>query len=236
MRSITVHCNGANDCGAHCAAPDFIDGACRLDTWVSVMKKILLIVLTVTLLSSLVFRAIYDRELVATVDVLIACLLTFVGAGERIAKLAMSMKSGEINLTIDQQVHDVLKQQATLSALGGKREEPRKAKYLIEELTGLEQRAWGKMVMIRVALRTLLRHVASERGMNVGEAESIDKMLRFLKEKAIIDDELYGQLERVRETTSKVEWGSEEPLTPEEAEFVLRDGKSLLIQVAGKLS
>ena len=72
--------------------------------------------------------------------------------------------------------------------------------------------------------------------MNVGEAESIDKMLRFLKEKAIIDDELYGQLERVRETTSKVEWGSEEPLTPEEAEFVLRDGKSLLIQVAGKLS
>lgn len=72
--------------------------------------------------------------------------------------------------------------------------------------------------------------------MNVGEAESIDKMLRFLKEKSIIDDELYGQLERVRETTGKVEWGSEEPLTPEEAEFVLRDGKSLLIQVAGKLS
>src|SRR5215207_4588997 len=109
---------------------------------------------------------------------------------------------------IGEQVRKVEEENDELDKVTSDEDPPDKIIEIVEYSLGKPRDVWGKLLMIRMALRRLLRSTADAHGIRFSrETTGIMTMNDRLKEKGIIDKDLHDVIETVHDATFTAEWG-----------------------------
>jgi hypothetical protein len=160
-------------------------------------------------------------------DLVLATLLLFIGAGEKISRLVLSPKSG---LTIEQQVRE-FRDDLKRIELFGESSESADLENLLQKATRLPQEIWSRIIFYRLLLRAVLRKKCKSNGIPLKLTTSLTIMVNTLKSFGGIDLDLAIQLKRVIHATFAAEWGEGELPTEEELKYVLEEAPEIIKKV-----
>lgn len=160
-------------------------------------------------------------------DLILCIFLVFIGVGDRIAKLAITMTG----ITIQQTVKAAVKDVSSLAAL----KTDTKATHLEEILTsttGRSKDVWSKMIVYRLAMRILLRRLCGQNGMTLGDATAFVQMLGFVKSHSLLAVDVQAEIEKVRNVSFFFEWGTGSPPSESDIKSVLQIAPKVLHKLA----
>jgi hypothetical protein len=160
-------------------------------------------------------------------DLVLATLLLFIGAGEKISRLVLSPKSG---LTIEQQVRE-FRDDLKRIELFAESSESADLENLLQKATRLPQEIWSRIIFYRLLLRAVLRKKCKSKGIQLGLTSSLTIMVDRLTSIGAIGSELTSQLKRLIHATFAAEWGEGELPTEEELKYVLEEATEIIKKV-----
>ena len=197
-----------------------------------VYQKIVTSVCVVTIIAVVGFEAVTSAirgtEFLSFYVVVLLVILIFVAVGERITKIAISVKDG---FFVEQSVQrDVQRFEEMGLALIAYRDGPSLSSLnaLLSRLDEKGRDAWSKLIIIRLSLRATLRGLSKPYDPNLSESASLLGMLRLIKSKSVIGEEDFADLERIRIATYFAEWGAGDPPSSRDVEFVLSTAPRIL--------
>lgn len=147
---------------------------------------------------------------------------------ERIARLRFGLATG---LTIETHIAETQKDFERLESLrnaGGANE----LEALLQGDPGQPRGVWSQLITYRLALRFLLMRFCEAKAIGIGEAEPISSMLNSLRRKGSLDPNFADELNRIRDVTYFVEWGTGRRPSNEEISNVLSQAPNLLRRLA----
>jgi hypothetical protein len=160
-------------------------------------------------------------------DLVLATLLLFIGAGEKISRLVLSPKSG---LTIEQQVRE-FRDDLKRIELFAESSESADLENLLQKATRLPQEIWSRIIFYRLLLRAVLRKKCKSKGIQLGLTSSLTIMVDRLTSIGAIGSELTSQLKRLIHATFAAEWGEGGLPTEEELKYVLEEATEIIKKV-----
>ena len=163
-----------------------------------VIEKIITSVCVVTIIAVVGFEAatsaIRGTEFLSFYVVVLLVIFIFVAVGERITKMAISVKDG---FFVEQSVQrDVQRFEEMGLALIVYRDGPSLSSLnaLLPRLDEKGRDAWSKLIIIRLSLRATLRGLSKPYDPNLSESASLSGMLRLIKSKSVIGEEGFRRL------------------------------------------
>lgn len=188
------------------------------------MRWIAIVIVTVALTSDMVYHSFRrSSDLVGIYDLGIIGVLLFLAAGEKINKFSLN-KSG---FSLEQQITQTAIEARELDRFA-KGEKLGEFEEFIVNFIGHERDVWSQLIIYRLGIRLLLRSLSQANGISISQMEPLSKMLGALHEKNVLPDDLVIKIERVRNTTFFLEWGSGSAPKADEIAFALKESPSVI--------
>jgi hypothetical protein len=195
----------------------------------------LFIVFTLLLIGSVLTNLIRGVQLLGWSEIVLLVLVVFVAIGDRITNLRVSPTEFSMEQQpIEQQIHDLRVDNKRVDE-AVKEEPPEKIIELVEYSLGQPRDVWSKLLFIRMTLRRLLRSLAEARGITFRPSAGIKTMNASLKQRGILDETLSHEVERIRNTTFRAEWGAGREASAEDLEFTLKNYGDVFAKLKEKM-
>ncbi len=173
------------------------------------------------------------EQALSMLTILVCALAAFLLLSDTISKLVLSPTKG---VTIENKIA-VLKDDAVRLAAVSKRPDPEALKALLHGQTELQYSVWGELVTYRMVMRLILRRLyeQSHSGAKLGDTPSLSGMLKGLRAAGVLNDSMYSDLERIRDSTFVAEWGVGDLAPDADIRWVLEHGESSLSRLQSLL-
>lgn len=152
-------------------------------------------------------------------ELVLTALLVLTAIGDRFTKLRLRLTG----LDIEQAVLQVTRTVDEVDALATGHDPGQRLADLVEHAGRNPRDVLSKLILIRMALRRMLRIVAESHRMQCGTTTSIASIVRMLLEGGAISEELAADVETIRNATFVAEWGAGDPPSREEIKFTLEN-------------
>ena len=164
--------------------------------------------------------------IITAIATVLAAVITAVGV------LRKERKPREIS----QQVRNYEEEVKKVDEFVSEANSPDRIIEIVEYSLGRPRDVWGKLLMIRMTLRRLLRNTAEARGIQFRPTAGIITMRTHLKQSGIIDETLDREVERIRAATFTAEWGAGYEAHPEDVQFALKNYGGVFAKLKEKMS
>ncbi|MBC8384328.1 MAG: hypothetical protein H8E57_02280 [Candidatus Cloacimonetes bacterium] len=185
------------------------------------MKIVTSILLMICILVSIIYKIIDGiPNPIHWNDLIMFVFLIFLTSGDRITELIIDKTGFKIKENVNKQVSQVKKDVDAINAIeSGNLDE---INDLIFRNVNKNRDLWSKLVIYRLTMRSLLRKMCRLTGMTLHNTTAFVSMIKFLKNKSILNNELVFQIEFIRDVTFYFEWGTGTPPAEKSISDVLK--------------
>ena len=172
------------------------------------MRLCAFISLVTVIVADLAYKIINNtNNLLEWQEVILLTLIIFVAVGDRIVKLAIGKEGITIEQDLNAQIKEAEKDIKSIISLSND-QSAKNIGSILTRVTGQKKDVWSRLVLYRLSLRVLLRKLCKRFGMQLGNTTSLTRMIKFLRERNVIDAVTEKNIELLRDVTFFFEWGT----------------------------